>query len=80
MDGDLTLGENIADNGGLREAFVAYQIYKEMFGQEKNLPGFENYTSDQLFFMSFGNVRKSLYLNIHTYNIGVKTGIRIDLS
>lgn len=50
------MGENIADNGGLREAFHAYQLYKDSFGSEPKLPGFEDYTHEQLLFISFGNV------------------------
>lgn len=56
INGELTLGENIADNGGLREAFHAYQLYKDSFGREPKLPGFEEYTHEQLLFISFGNV------------------------
>lgn len=57
INGELTLGENIADNGGLREAYHAYQLYKDSFGKEPKLPGFEDYTHEQLLFISFGNVR-----------------------
>lgn len=56
INGELTLGENIADNGGLREAFYAYKLYQQRNGREDLLPGFENYTHEQLFFMSYGNV------------------------
>jgi predicted metalloendopeptidase len=57
IDGELTLDENIADNGGLREALFAYRLYELKFGAEELLPGFEDFTSEQLFFLSFGNVR-----------------------
>lgn len=56
IDGEKTLGENIADNGGLREAFFAYNHYVKAFGEEPKLTGFENYSHEQLFFMAFGNV------------------------
>lgn len=57
VNGERTLGENIADNGGLREALYGYKLHKKKFGKERILPGFENFTHEQLFFISFGNVR-----------------------
>ncbi|KAK7869215.1 hypothetical protein R5R35_001157 [Gryllus longicercus] len=57
VDGEQTLGENIADNGGLREAFQAYKRYKTRLGHnEPKLPGLERYNGEQLFFLSFANV------------------------
>ncbi|KAH8382417.1 hypothetical protein KR009_003389 [Drosophila setifemur] len=57
IDGELTLGENIADNGGMREAFYAYRLYAKEVGRERaKLPGLEHYTHEQLFFISFGNL------------------------
>ncbi|XP_029721735.2 endothelin-converting enzyme 1 [Aedes albopictus] len=55
INGTLTLGENIADNGGLREAFRAYRAYVKRNGPEPVLPGFENFSHEQLLFISFGN-------------------------
>ncbi|XP_055389923.1 neprilysin-1 [Condylostylus longicornis] len=56
IDGELTLGENIADNGGLREAYYAYKILINRIGREKRLPGLDSYTHEQLLFISFGNL------------------------
>ncbi|KAH8417812.1 hypothetical protein KR222_006234 [Zaprionus bogoriensis] len=57
IDGELTLGENIADNGGMREAYLAYRLYVKEVGRERlKLPGLEHYTHDQLFFIAFGNL------------------------
>lgn len=58
IDGELTLGENIADNGGLREAYYAYKMYTDKFGREQLLPGFEHFSHEQLLFISFGNVSR----------------------
>lgn len=56
INGKLTLGENIADNGGFREAYYGYQKYVSENGREPSLPGLENFTHNQLFFISFGNL------------------------
>ncbi|VVD03393.1 unnamed protein product [Leptidea sinapis] len=56
VDGKATLGENIADNGGVREAFAALREHLRKVGTEHNLPGFEHLTSEQLFFLSYGNL------------------------
>lgn len=62
VDGELTLGENIADNGGLREAVVAYARWKARHGQEPLLPGFTELTHEQLLFLAFGHVGPTIYL------------------
>ncbi|XP_044254870.1 endothelin-converting enzyme homolog isoform X2 [Tribolium madens] len=56
VQGKKTLGENIADNGGLRHAYWAYRKYVHRNGLEPKLPGFENFTNDQLFFIAFGSI------------------------
>jgi predicted metalloendopeptidase len=56
VNGRLTLGENIADNGGLVESFSAYRRYRERNGPEGLLPGLEAFSEEQLFFLSFANV------------------------
>jgi len=57
VNGILTQGENVADNGGIKEAYRAYRAYVQKLGhEEKRLPGFEGYTNDQLFFLSYSQV------------------------
>lgn len=51
------MAENIADNGGLRQAYYAYKLHSNSNkNKEQLLSGFENYTHDQLFFISFAHV------------------------
>ena len=62
LNGVNTLGENIADNGGLRESYRAYQnfIINENGGKvEPKLPGLQEYSNEQLFFISFAQVCES---------------------
>jgi hypothetical protein len=56
VNGRLTLGENIADNGGLRESLRAYRRYRQRNGPEALLPGLEAFSEEQLFFLSFAHV------------------------
>jgi predicted metalloendopeptidase len=56
LNGRQTLGENIADNGGLRAAYYAYEAWLDVNGQEKALP-LLNLTNYQLFFVSFAQVK-----------------------
>ena len=60
VSGSLTLGENIADNGGLQTAYYAYKAWlkKQDFDQEQPLPGLKH-SHDQLFFLSFAQVHLS---------------------
>ncbi|KAK3912060.1 Endothelin-converting enzyme-like protein [Frankliniella fusca] len=56
VNGTFTLAENIADNGGIREAYLGYRRYTARHGREPTLPGLNNYTHEQLFFLAFANV------------------------
>jgi len=54
VNGRLTLGENIADAGGLSASFQAWTLRaKERPNQ--NLPGLESFTQEQLFFVGYAN-------------------------
>ncbi|XP_031423530.1 membrane metallo-endopeptidase-like 1 [Clupea harengus] len=55
VSGISTLGENIADNGGIRQAYKAYLKWVEREGEEPQLPGL-NMDHKQLFFLNFAQV------------------------
>uniref|UniRef100_A0A8P4K2J4 Neprilysin n=1 Tax=Dicentrarchus labrax TaxID=13489 RepID=A0A8P4K2J4_DICLA len=52
LNGNNTLGENIADNGGIRQA---YKNYVKEHGEEPPLPGID-LSHNQLFFLNFAQV------------------------
>ncbi|XP_048459296.1 phosphate-regulating neutral endopeptidase PHEX [Rhincodon typus] len=63
VNGQRTLGENIADNAGLRQAFRAYRKWiREERGdkEEPLLPGLQ-LSNNQLFFLSYAHVRCNAY-------------------
>ncbi|KAF9936957.1 hypothetical protein BGZ65_001926 [Modicella reniformis] len=55
VNGWRTLGENIADNGGLKMAFEAWQQHYRSSARtgKERLPGLESYTLEQLFFIQY---------------------------
>ncbi|XP_048397949.1 endothelin-converting enzyme 2-like isoform X2 [Stegostoma tigrinum] len=55
INGKQTLGENIADNGGLKAAYHAYKTWVKQNGEEKLLPAVD-LTNHQLFFVGFAQV------------------------
>ncbi|XP_063703572.1 neprilysin-4 [Culicoides brevitarsis] len=60
VDGENTQGENIADNGGIKQAYKAYKKWLEAQTdpevlEHETLPGL-NATSTQLFFLNFAQV------------------------
>ncbi|KAF9171855.1 hypothetical protein BGX21_009732 [Mortierella sp. AD011] len=60
VDGQNTLPENIADNGGIKMAYEAWSArYRSdpnsLRYNNKKLPGFESFTPEQLFFIQYGH-------------------------
>ncbi|KAF2103346.1 peptidase family M13 [Rhizodiscina lignyota] len=54
VNGRLTLGENIADAGGLSASFQVWQM-REKQKPSQDLPGLDFFTKEQLFFVSYSN-------------------------
>lgn len=55
MNGTVTLDENIADSAGVQ---IAFQAYKDAANINESLPNID-LSNDQVFFVSFGQVRRS---------------------
>ncbi|XP_032810993.1 endothelin-converting enzyme 1 isoform X2 [Petromyzon marinus] len=55
FSGRQTLGENVADLGGIKTAFRAYEMWTEERGEEAFLP-VRNLTDRQIFFTAFSQV------------------------
>lgn len=53
INGKLTLGENIADAGGLTAAFQSWRQRDEE-KPDKQLPGLEEFSKEQVFFLAYG--------------------------
>ncbi|KAK8726821.1 hypothetical protein OTU49_010077 [Cherax quadricarinatus] len=55
INGRMTQGENIADNGGIKQAYRAYRQWVKRNGEEKLLPGMQ-LNHDQLFFLNYARI------------------------
>ncbi|XP_074154146.1 neprilysin [Sminthopsis crassicaudata] len=73
LNGISTLGENIADNGGLGQAYRAYQNYVKKNGKEKLLPGLD-LDHKQLFFLNYAQVWCGTYRPEYAVN-SIKTDV-----
>ena len=54
VNGRLTLGENIADAGGITASFHAWKK-RDQISPDPLLPGLTGFSKEQLFFISYGN-------------------------
>ncbi len=59
LNGKLTLGENIADNGGIKQAYSAYKAYESKHPGAET-PAVDGLTNDQLLFVAFAQTWCSL--------------------
>ncbi|KFR16839.1 Neprilysin [Opisthocomus hoazin] len=73
LSGINTLGENIADNGGVRQAYKAYENFVAKHGKEKLLPGLEM-NHKQLFFLNFAQIWCGTYRPEYAVN-SIKTDV-----
>lgn len=68
IDGLFSLGENIADNGGLQIAYRAYQKRKAELKEPLRLAPGLNLTHDQVFFVGFSQHWCTVYKTLHDQN------------
>ncbi|XP_062561585.1 neprilysin-2 isoform X2 [Armigeres subalbatus] len=73
LNGINTQGENIADNGGIKEAYYAYKKWTEKHGPESRLPGLD-LTPEQMFWLSAAQTWCSVY-RPETMKMRITTGV-----
>ncbi|KAI8354174.1 hypothetical protein BD560DRAFT_336420 [Blakeslea trispora] len=84
VNGKFTLGENLADNGGLGQSYAAWKQRYDSDPQSKRynnvrLPGLDALSPEQLFFVNFGRIwcnkatpaqaKKGILTNEHSPNV-----------
>lgn len=57
VNGELTLGENVADLGGLSISFACLKTYLELYPEENKI--IDNFTQEQRFFLNYANIWKA---------------------
>ncbi|TID22410.1 endothelin-converting enzyme [Venturia nashicola] len=75
VNGKLTLGENIADTGGINAAYAAWQK-RNAAKQDRHIAGLEQFTREQAFFVAYGNfwcgkarpsyAEQQIYADVHS--------------
>ncbi|XP_018915735.2 neprilysin-2 isoform X2 [Bemisia tabaci] len=73
LNGINTQGENIADNGGIKQAYYAYNQWTKRHGLEPRLPGLQDYTPQQMFWISAASTWCSKY-RPETLKLRITTG------
>ncbi|KAL5273947.1 Nep2 family protein [Megaselia abdita] len=73
LNGINTQGENIADNGGIKESYIAYNLWASVNGVEQKLPGLD-YTPQQMFWISAAQTWCSVY-RTETLKMRITTGL-----
>ncbi|KAH7304300.1 hypothetical protein B0I35DRAFT_363580 [Stachybotrys elegans] len=56
LNGTLSLNENIADAGGVATSYLAWKQWEEREGRAMGLPGLQDFTNEQLFFIRWGQI------------------------
>lgn len=73
LNGINTQGENIADNGGIKESYLAYKQWVAKNGEEPKLPGL-NYSPQQMFWISAAQTWCAKYRK-ETLKMRITTGV-----
>ncbi|XP_065355214.1 neprilysin-2 isoform X2 [Calliphora vicina] len=73
LNGINTQGENIADNGGIKESYLAYKQWVAQNGEEPKLPGL-NYSPQQMFWISAAQTWCAKYRK-ETLKMRITTGV-----